>query len=236
MAQARTKKAPQRWSAVQNRDFYRLALLVMILFFRHWVRRYRFIGVGNVPADGGAFLISNHTSGMDPLILGGAVPHRLMSGPGKIELFQNPVFAYLLRKLGIFPLRPGKADSSAVRTMVDLYRHGRVVIIYPEGGRSNNEEMMPFTPDFARLVIKLRAPVVPAGIAGARDLLPIGKWVPRPNRPVVVNIGECFELTEFYGQPLTPESLQQATEILHGRVSALLEGARREREILLRGR
>jgi 1-acyl-sn-glycerol-3-phosphate acyltransferase len=172
---------------------------------------------------------------MDPLLVGSAVPHRMLSGPGKEILFSNPVFSYLMRKIGIFPLKPGGADAAAVRTMVDLYRHDRVVVIYPEGGRSPIDEMMPFTPDFTRLLIKLRAPIIPAGIAGAAELLPIKSWVPRPGRPIVIVFGECFELTQFYGRPSTPELLAEATEILQGRVAELIDRARAERDVLLRG-
>src|SRR5436305_4249295 len=99
MARAGVKK-PRRWSQVQSRKFYRFGQAVMALFIRFWIRRYRFIDVENVPRSGGAFLIANHRSGMDPLLLGGAVSHRMLSGPGKEELFANPVFAYLMRKIG----------------------------------------------------------------------------------------------------------------------------------------
>ena len=119
--------------------------------------------------------------------------------------------------------------------MVDLYRHNRVVVVYPEGGRSPEDMMMPFTPDLTRLVIKLRAPIVPAGIAGAAELLPMKSWVPRPGRPVVIVFGECFEFTEFYGRPSTPELLAEATGILQSRVAELVARARTERDLLLRG-
>jgi 1-acyl-sn-glycerol-3-phosphate acyltransferase len=234
MATARRRKPPQRWSRVQSRTFYRFALVVVTLILRFWVRRWRFVGVEHVPRSGGAFLVANHTSGVDPLILGAAFPFRMMAGPGKVELFKNRFFSLLMRRLGIFPLRPGEADAAAVRTMVDLYRHGRVVIVYPEGGRSATDTMKPFTPDFARLVIKLKAPIIPAGIAGARDLLPIHSWVPRPGRPITVVAGEPFELSQFYGRPSTPELLQEATDILQSRVAELVDCARREREALLR--
>jgi hypothetical protein len=42
--------------------------------------------------------------------------------------------------------------------------------VFPEGGRSNNGELQPFIPDFARLIIKLKAPLVPAAVAGGRTL------------------------------------------------------------------
>jgi 1-acyl-sn-glycerol-3-phosphate acyltransferase len=186
------------------------------------------LGLEHIPRTGGAFLIANHTSSLDPIVLGVPVNGRLLTGPGKIELFEKPFFAYVLRLLGMFPLRQGGADAAAVRTMVEFFRAGRIVIVYPEGGRSENGEIQPFNPDFARLVLKLQAPVVPAGIAGVKELLPIGSWLPHMNRPVVVAYGEPIDLSPYYGRHPSPEQIEQASTLMFERVSALVQYARHE--------
>ena len=108
---------------------------------------------------------------MDPFLLGVPVRWRMLRGPGKEELFVSPFFGYLMKKIGMFPLRQSVADAAAVRTMVEIFRSGKVVVVYPEGGRSDSGELMAFSPDFARLMIRMKALIVPAGIAGARELL-----------------------------------------------------------------
>jgi 1-acyl-sn-glycerol-3-phosphate acyltransferase len=225
---------PRRWSDEQSVPFYRFCEGVIALFMRYWVRCYRPIGADHVPNEGGAFLVANHTTGMDPFILGAAVKNRVLSGPGKRELFKNPVVAFFMRKLGIFPLNVGQADAGAVRAMVDLYRRGRVIIVYPEGGRSKTGEMQEFTPDFTRLVIKLKAPIIPAGIAGGYDLLPTGRLLPGYHIPLVVVFGEPFDLSSYYGRTLAPDVLEEATQVLRGRVADLVAEAEREREVLRR--
>jgi 1-acyl-sn-glycerol-3-phosphate acyltransferase len=217
------------WSEQQSLFVYRVTATLIGLILRFWVRRFRALGTENVPASGGSFLIANHTTAMDPFLLSYPIRQRVLCGPGKIELFKNPLVGYVMQKIGMFPLRQDVIDAAAVRTMVELYRHGRLVIIYPEGGRSRSGEMMPFTPDFARLVIRLKAPLIAAAIAGGKEVLPIGSLIPRPNTAVVVAYGEQFELSEYYDRELTPETVQQATAILEERVAALLEVARRER-------
>jgi 1-acyl-sn-glycerol-3-phosphate acyltransferase len=207
---------------------------LLTLLFRYWVRPFRATGANNVPPAGGAFLIANHTSAMDPFILAYPVRRRMPWGPAKIELFKNSILGYLMRKIGMFPIRQGSADAGAVRTMVELYRGGRIVIVYPEGGRSKSGELQPFFPEFARLVIKLKAPIVPAAIAGGPELLPIGSRMPRRGTPVVVKYGEAFELKDFYDTDLNPEILRKASERMRTRVLALLEGAREERDALCR--
>jgi 1-acyl-sn-glycerol-3-phosphate acyltransferase len=230
----RRAPTPRRraWTQQQNLLWYRTVYALVGLLLRFWVRCYQATGSQHVPRSGGAFLIANHSTGMDPLLIGYAVKQRVLRGPGKVELFVNPVFSYLMRALGIFPLRQDGADAAGVRTMVDLYRHGGIVVVYPEGGRSATGQIKSFNPGFTRLAIKLKAPVIPAAVAGGRDLLPIGARIPRPRTPVAVIIGEQLDLSEFYGQPLTPELIRQATDVLESRVRELFAQASDERDAL----
>lgn len=223
------KARSSRWADQQSTFWYRLGHTVFSLVFRFWVRRFLAISPENVPAAGGAFLVSNHTSGMDPFVLGLPPRWRMLRGPGKEELFVNPVFGYVMKKIGMFPLRQSVADAAAVRTMVEIFRSGKVVVVYPEGGRSDDGEVMPFSPDFARLMIRMKAVVVPAGIAGARELLPIGSWIPRRNTAVVVVYGEPFDLAEFNQGKVTEEIALQAAIVMHDKVAALVAEARRRR-------
>ncbi len=234
----RRAPAPRRrvsWAEEQSAAFFKVAGILVGWFFRFWIRRYRVIGAGNVPAEGGAFVIANHRSAMDPFLLAYPIRRRRPLGPGKIELFANPIVAYVMHKIGIFPIRQNTADPGAVRAMVDGYRHGRPVLVYPEGGRSETGELRPFFPDFARLAIKLRAPLIPAGIAGAADALPIGSLMPRFNVPVVVAFGTPFDLSAYSGRPMSPELAQEAAEYMRTRVAELLEQAEAKRRRLEQG-
>lgn len=227
------KVRSSRWVDQQSIFWYRLGHTVLSAFFRFWVRRFQAVHPENVPDRGGAFLIANHTSGMDPFVLGIPITWRMLRGPGKEVLFANPIFGYVMRRIGIFPLRQSEADAAAVRTMVEIFRSGKVVAVYPEGGRSDSGELLPFSPDFARLMIRLKALIVPAGIAGARELLPIGSLFPRPNTVVVVVYGEPFTLSQFFGGKVTSEIAAQASGVMQDRVTELVAEARRRRDQLL---
>jgi 1-acyl-sn-glycerol-3-phosphate acyltransferase len=213
-------------SALQSPRWFAVGATVVGLLLRFWIQRFQAVGAERVPRTGGTFLIANHTSGLDPFLLGYPIRDLRPLGPGKTDIFANPVFAYVMRKIGIFPLRQGGADAGAVRAMVELYRAGRTVMVYPEGGRSRTGELMPFLPEFARLVVKMRARVVPAGIVGARDALPVGHYMPRRNVRVVVAYGEPFELDEYYGPKLGPGDAERAAEYLRVQVAAMIDVAR----------
>jgi 1-acyl-sn-glycerol-3-phosphate acyltransferase len=226
--QAPPQKRQRNLADDQSRVAFVAVAFLIGLLLRYWVRLYKAVGVENVPREGGVFVIANHTSGLDPFLLGYPLRHRMPAGPGKVELFANPAIAFVMLKLGIFPLRQRAADPSGVRAMVELYRAGRLVIVYPEGGRSPSGEVQEFMPEFARLMIRLRAVMLPTGVAGANEALPIGSLIPRRNTPLVVVFGKPFELSAYYDRKLTSEDLLEASTFLKDQVSTLVDIAREE--------
>lgn len=235
VAESKSRRPGRRsggWAEEQSPLIYAIGRVIVGIVLRFWIRRFRAIGADRVPKDGGIFLIANHTSAFDPPLLAWPIKQRMLRGPGKIELFQHRIGGWVLKKIGIFPLRQGVADAAAVRVMVELFRKGEIVAVYPEGGRSPNEDLLPFVPDFARLLIRLKAPIVPAAIAGAGGVLPIGTVIPRPNQAVAVVYGEPFDLSQFYDRQLTAEVVEEAARLLHSKVQELLEQAQGVRDQL----
>ena len=86
-----------------------LAVLIMKLLFRLEAR-----GTEHVPAHGPLLIVSNHSSVLDPPLVGGMTPRRL-TFLAKAELFRIPGFGWLIRRLGAQPLRRDGADPSALR-------------------------------------------------------------------------------------------------------------------------
>lgn len=229
---SQNRPAARRRGDKQSRWLYGTVRALLRLIFRFYIRRYRAYGAENIPESGAAFLLANHTSGIDPLLIGVAIPQRTLIGPGKVQLFANPVFAYVMEKIGIFPLHQGVTDAAAVRTMVEAFRKGRIVLVYPEGGRSRTGEMIPFVDGLTRLLIRLEARIIPVGIAGASAVLPVGSWIPRADTACAVVIGETFDLSEFGNRPLNTDVLTEATGVLWNRVHDLVLEAEAKRKRL----
>jgi len=228
----KTHRAPRRKSFAEQQSLFLFRFMAVFIgwLLRFWIRRFATQGTDLVPESGSVFLIGNHTSGLDPFLVAYPLRRRTPHGPGKVELFESPLIGYILRSLGIFPIRQGVADAGAVRAMIQLYRAGEVVIVFPEGGRSESGEMQAFNPDFARLVIRMRARILPVGIVGARDALPMGHYIPRPNTRVAVVYGEPFELDRYYDTELTPEIAAEAARVLESRVGEMVDKAARLRQ------
>lgn len=192
--------------------------------------------VGDVPDmnGSGVFLIANHRSIADAVMLYLTCGCRL-AGPAKAELFRIPVFGWALRRMGAFPVARDGMDFRAARSVADAFRAGGTVVIFPEGHRSRTGAMLPFAPNLARLMIKLEAPMIPIGIAGTYELLPPGRWLPRRS-PVVVVYGTPFELSQFYGRPVSREDSLRAAAIMQDHVAQALDLAEAEREGMIRVR
>ena len=70
----------------------------------------------------------------------------------------------------------GKAGLQKTLALLD---EGRAVLVFPEGERTHDGELEPFKAGISLLVKKVKAPIVPVGIAGAFDAWPRGRNRPR---------------------------------------------------------
>ena len=81
-----------------------------------------------------------------------------------------------------------------------MLKLGKNVVIFPEGSRSYDGEMVPFKKTFAILSKELNVPVVPVCIRGAYDVLPRGsKWI-KPKKieveylpPIMPENGDTYD-------------------------------------------
>lgn len=148
--------------------------LVLKIFFRMSSEE-----VEKVP-NGGAIIASNHISLWDPPLLGCVLPrHRKLHMMAKEELFSIPVFSWIIRQLGAFPVRRGMADRNAIRTAVRLLADDQLMGIFPEGTRSKTGALGNPLPGMAMIALKAGVPVVPAVIIGTNKVLCDGHILPR---------------------------------------------------------
>ena len=141
-------------------------LLVPVL--RVWFR-LRVSGREHVPADGPAIIAPNHKSFMDAFFVGVATRRRVRY-MAKTEIFRGPL-AWLLVRLGAFPVRRGEADAEAMRTARAILEQGGVVVIFPEGTRVEDPDALGAPHHGAgRLALDTGAPIVPAAISGTAHL------------------------------------------------------------------
>lgn len=159
--------------------------------------RTRFIGVENMPEQGGFILAGNHVSYLDPLLLWCGAP-RPTHFIAKQELMDLPFLGWLLKRVWVFPIHRGTADRESIQRATELLKRGEPVGIFPEGTRqdSNAPADAPVEAHAGVAFIAMRAgvPVVPVGISGTELALPRGAKFPRFPR-----------VTIRFGPPVSPE-------------------------------
>ncbi len=140
-----------------------------------------------MPAKGKGFiLVSNHVSNLDPFVLGAACREEL-NFMAKDELFKNPFFDWILRKINAFPLKRKGADISAIREAMKRVKAGGGLLVFPEGVRSEDGKLGAGHEGVGFLASKLNVPVIPAFIKGTEKALPKGASFVRPSK-----ISVCF--------------------------------------------
>ncbi|MDR6595233.1 lysophospholipid acyltransferase family protein [Saccharothrix longispora] len=193
--------------------------------------RMSMAGRSNVPRRGGVLLASNHLSNADPVTLtafalaAGRVPRYL----AKASLWKAPVIGWVMSSGRHIPVDRGTARAGlALDGARVALEAGECVIVYPEGGFTDDPDGWPMRGKngVARLALATRTPVLPVAQWGVRELLPPGAFVPRPWRRVTVAAGAEVDLSDLYGLEPTKAVLDEATARIMGAITTLLVGVR----------
>lgn len=132
---------------------------------------------GAPPADvahAGYVVISNHQSTSDPFLLSW-LPFD-MRFVAKESLFKLPLIGWLMKLSGDIPLRRGDKQSVVEMREACLatLRSGMSVMLFPEGTRSPDGNLLPFKDGAFQLAIEAQAPLLPVALNGTRACRPKG--------------------------------------------------------------
>lgn len=199
------------------------------------VARTRWSGLSNVPREGGLIVAANHTSLVDPILLGdlvlfgvGALPRFL----AKDAMFRGdgPV-GRVMRGARQIPVRRGAADAGeALGPAIEALRQGECVVIYPEGTTTRDPELWPMQArtGVARLALLSGAPVLPVAQWGAHRIHRRGSRRVHvlPRTTVSMRVGPPVDLSAWQDRPLDTRVLREATEAIMSAVTDELEQLR----------
>ncbi|WP_082989388.1 lysophospholipid acyltransferase family protein [Christensenella intestinihominis] len=169
----------------------------------------------NLRIHGGCVVICNHISNWDPIVLGHSVKTQPVCYMAKEELFRNRVANWFLRRLHAIPVARGKSDLKAVKTGLSALKNGKILGIFPEGHRSETEELLPFEPGAALMALRADVPVVPVYISGNYKLFHQIKLYTHP----------AIDLKDIVGDKTNSAAIEKATEYLKSVMLDLKEQA-----------
>ncbi len=152
---------------------------VVEFFYRHWFR-VEVEGIENLPATGGAMLVSNHSGALPPdaAMIGKAIreehPHPRPLNVTVEHFFKGyPGFSMLIPKIGCVA-----AHRANVHRL--LYDEEQLVLVFPEG-RKGTEKLYKDRyrlrrfgrGGFVEAAMRARAPIVPVCVVGAEEAAPV---------------------------------------------------------------
>ena len=170
----------------------------------------------DLPPSGGAILVCNHTSSLDPVLLQAASPRLItwMMAKEYAYMFGGRWFFEAIEP--ILVERSGR-DLAATRSALRALKDGKLLGLFPEGRIEKSRELLDFQTGVALLAMKSGAPVYPAYLDGGQRCKGMVEAFFVPNR-----------ITLAFGPPVQfdrkaegREGLEQATKRIKDAVAAL---------------
>lgn len=189
----------------------------MAFFFR-LCYRYKVYNHSSIYSKG-AIIAPNHTSYLDPPLIGISWPqktHYLAKG----SLFRFRILRWMFSFLPVHPIQGSAQDLSSFKIVHQLIRKDQKVVIFPEGGRSDNGQLKPIKTGVAMLALKAQCPIIPVYIYGAFEVWPKGRRWPRLGgaigcvfgRPIFVD--KYLHLDKREARQMLSEQLRRSLENL----------------------
>jgi len=172
----------------------------------------RVVGLENLP-EGGALLCANHVSGWDPIIIAIALPkHSRLTVMAKDSLFRIPILGFILRKLGIFPVKRGGSDLTAMKTAMKVLNDGNRLLVFPEGTRVEEQGEVEAKGGVTVMATRTGVPMIPVYCGQRHKFL----------RKTTVVFGKPY-IPVITGRRPTPEENRKIAEEILNRIYELKE-------------
>ncbi len=133
-----------------------------------------------------SLFVANHISNIEPPALFAVLPR--IAVILKKELSRIPLLGYVMG-LGGFIYVDRKVRNSRKHAMtegVKTLRKGIGLMVFPEGTRSPDGQLLPFHPGPFSIAMEAGVPIVPVTVHGTEKLMPKGSRAVRPGRIVLV--------------------------------------------------
>jgi len=194
------------------------------LYFRLEIR-----GKEHLPPRGPYVVAPVHRSNLD-FILVSCIHSTRMRYMGKASIWKYPTLGRFFSMLGAFPVHRGTADRESLRTCMRIIENGESLVMFPEGTRKEGPKVAELFDGPAFVAARTGVPIVPIGIGGSSQAMPLGAKFIKPRKIVMV-----------IGEPVTPPTgdgtgrvkrrvVREMTDLLSERLQALYDEARRRAE------
>ena len=184
----------------------------LVMFSTSYENKWKLRGIRR------AVLVSNHTTFLDPVKIGGAVLPRRTWQTLLEKTVEAPIIGTLTRLLSGVPLLPGSSGFKRILETSDaLFRFRRFIHFYPEGEcYLYNQEIREFKPGAFLIAAELNIPIIPlvtvfsAGRFKPRSLW--GRCLPREKLVVLDPVYPCAYVRRNEKGELDIDSVREFAE------------------------
>jgi 1-acyl-sn-glycerol-3-phosphate acyltransferase len=190
--------------------------------------KIRYRNLAKLPQQGGAIIVVNHVSHIDPLlvakmVIDGARRPRFLA---KDSIFDVFAVGTAMRRMGHIPVKRGSTDArQSFDAAVKALNAGGVIVLHPEGTVTRDPDGWPMVGKTGAARLALLAPDIP--------VIPVAQWgvqkqidlyrkkvklIPRPRH--LISVGDPIDLSEFRGGAADAATLRRATDVIMRRLRA----------------
>lgn len=160
---------------------------VSIAYFKMF-HKVEVMGLENIPKEGAYILCSNHIHWKDPLLCVSSVK-RMVYAIGKEELFSSKFKNWIMRILGVIPVKRDGSGSNGVSILeaINKLKAGYLLLIYPEGTRFGLRRGIKPKKGVALMAMEARVPIIPMAMVGSF----------KPFTKIKMIVDKPMDITEF---------------------------------------
>ncbi|HTL32839.1 MAG TPA: AMP-binding protein [Kofleriaceae bacterium] len=150
-------------------------------------------GQGNVPPFGGYIVAANHASHLDTGLVKYALGEQgeaLVALGAKDYFFEDPVRKmYFENFTNVVPMERHGSLRESLRLAGEVIRDGYILLIFPEGTRSETGVMADFKPSLGYLALTNKCGILPMYLHGTHAAMPKGRYLPKKGERVASYVG-----------------------------------------------
>lgn len=186
---------------MRNPIFYKCVRPILFMF----IKLYRPIYIGKefIPTNENFILAGNHTSYLDPILVGSTTKncvHFLAK-----DSLNKGIKKYIFNLFGIIPVNRNIKDKNALKTAINYLNNNYIIGIFPEGTiNKTNELLLPFKYGAVKMAKETNTKIVPFAIKNKYILF---------KKSVIIKIGKPY---------LIKEDLKIENEILMNKIKNLI--------------
>jgi 1-acyl-sn-glycerol-3-phosphate acyltransferase len=167
----------------------------------------------------GAVIVSNHISGIDPLLIQLSTD-RIVHWMVAREYHGMFGISFVFKTLKSIRVNRGGVDTAATKMAIRVARDGGLVGLFPEGRvNTTTEILLPGRPGAALIALRARVPVIPCYVAGSPyNGTALGSFFLAAKAHVT--IGKAIDLTPYYDRE-DRAVLQELTKLFLREIASL---------------